>query len=73
MQPEHDTDSDPKIGPPIVKGIVIGTPTALILLTVVIWLITDNDLGDSIATALLPGFLLGIFGGGFVGLASAMD
>ncbi len=73
MEPEPSTDTDPKIGSAIVKGIVIGTPTTLVLLTLAIWLITDNDLGDSLATALLPGFLLGIFGGGFAGMATVLD
>lgn len=73
MEPEQDTGQDLEVGRAIAKGVAIGTPVALVFLTLVIWIITDNDLGDSLATALLPGFLLGFFGGGFVGLALVMD
>jgi len=38
-----------------------------------VWLITDNDIFDSIATAILPGILLGTFGGGFAGMAMTME
>jgi hypothetical protein len=77
MESTHDNDQeiehDAKLGRAIVRGVLIGLPVVLISLTLGIWLITDNDLGDSIATALLPGILLGVFGGGFAGMASAMD
>lgn len=69
----HDDDQDLKFGQAIAKGAMVGVPVALVGLALVIWLITDNDLGDSIATALLPGVLLGVFGGGFVGMAAASD
>jgi hypothetical protein len=51
---------------------MIGFPVCLIGLTVAVWLITDLDLADSFATALLPGILLGGFAGGFVGVTRAM-
>lgn len=77
MESSHDDDleieHDTRFGQAIVRGIVIGTPVVLVALTLGIWLLTDNDLGDSLATSLLPGVLLGVFGGGFVGMASAMD
>lgn len=73
MESPHDMDRDIRFGKAILKGIMIGIPVVLVGLTLGIWLITDNDLGDSIATALLPGVLLGAFGGGFAGMASAMD
>jgi len=38
-----------------------------------VWLITDLDLKDAFVTALLPGVLLGGFGGGFAGVAATMD
>lgn len=69
----HDSDNDTRLGKAILRGIVIGVPVVLVALTVGVWLITDNDLGDSLATALLPGVLLGAFGGGFAGMASALD
>lgn len=73
MESPEDTDYDIRFGKAIQRGVIIGIPVVLVGLTLVIWLITDNDLGDSIATSLLPGVLLGAFGGGFAGMASAMD
>lgn len=61
------------MGHAIMRGMMIGVPVVLVLLTIGIWLMTDNDLGDSLATALLPGTLLGTFGGGFAGMATTMD
>jgi len=69
---EHEsTDTDP-MGPAIIRGIVIGIPVALIGLTIAIWLITPLDIAESALTALLPGILLGAFGGGFAGMAMTM-
>jgi len=60
------------MGPAILRGIIIGVPVALIGLTIAIWLITDLDMWESMTTALLPGILLGAFGGGFAGMAMTM-
>lgn len=60
------------MGRAIVRGVIIGLPTAIVVLTIGVWLITDNGLGTSFATAILPGVLLGVFGGGFAGMASTM-
>jgi hypothetical protein len=60
------------MGPAIIRGIIIGVPVALVGLTVAIWLITDLDIYVSLTTALLPGILLGAFGGGFAGMAMTM-
>jgi len=60
------------MGRAIMRGIGIGLPVTLIGLTFAIWLITDLDLVDSLVTALLPGTLLGAFGGGFAGMAMTM-
>lgn len=73
MESPQDTDYDIRFGKAILRGILIGVPVVLVGLTIGIWLITDNDLPDSIATALLPGVLLGVFGGGFAGMATAME
>ena len=62
-----------RMGRAIVRGVAIGFPLSIIGLTLAVWLITDLDLGDSFATALLPGVLLGGFGGGFAGVAATMD
>lgn len=70
---EFDSSRDARMGKAIIKGIIIGFPAAVLFLTAAIFLITDLDLADSFATALLPGVLLGGFGGGFVGVAATMD
>jgi len=62
-----------RMGKAIVRGVAVGFPVCLIGLTVAIWLITDLDIVDSVATALLPGILLGGFAGGFAGVAATMD
>ncbi len=72
MMTEHEgTERDP-MGPAIIRGILIGIPVVLVGLSVGIWLITDLDFFESITTALLPGILLGAFGGGFAGMAATM-
>jgi hypothetical protein len=65
------TDRDP-MGPAIIRGILIGIPVVLVGLTIAVWLITDLDIFESMTTALLPGILLGAFGGGFAGMAATM-
>lgn len=62
-----------RMGRAIARGVTIGFPVCLIGLTIAVWLITDLDLADSFATALLPGILLGGFAGGFAGVAATMD
>ena len=61
------------MGEAIVKGVLIGLPTAIVGLTGFVWLITDLDVFDSFATAILPGILLGAFGGAFTGMAATMQ
>ncbi|MCI0424299.1 MAG: hypothetical protein L0Z49_10545 [Actinobacteria bacterium] len=68
---EHD-DHDALVRA-VARGVAIGIPLAIVALTLVVWGITDLDLGDSFATGLLPGVLLGGFAGGFAGVASTMD
>ena len=70
---EADENRDARMGKAIVRCLAISFPAALIGLTVAVWLITDLDLADSFATALLPGILLGGFSGGFAGVAMTMD
>jgi hypothetical protein len=69
---EHP-DQDSKMGKAVARGVAIGLPLAIVALTLVVWAITDLDLGDSFATALLPGVLLGGFAGGFAGVAMTME
>lgn len=61
------------MGKAIIRGVLIGLPTVLVFLTVAIWLITDLDWFNSLVTALLPGILLGAFGGGFAGMSMTME
>jgi hypothetical protein len=68
---QEGTERDP-MGPAIIRGIMIGIPVVLVGLTIGIWLITDLDIFESLTTALLPGILLGAFGGGFAGMAATM-
>lgn len=70
-----ETEATPsnRIGKAIIRGVMIGMPVGIIGLTLAIFLITDNDLINSFATALLPGVLLGTFSGGFAGMALTME
>ncbi len=61
------------MGKAITRGVLIGLPSVVIILTLGVFLITDKDIFDSFATAILPGILLGVFGGGFAGMAMTMD
>ncbi|MEX1126146.1 MAG: hypothetical protein WEE53_10840 [Acidimicrobiia bacterium] len=69
---EHETSSRP-IGKAITRGVVIGLPVGIVGLTLAVWLITDLDVFDSFATAIMPGVLLGAFAGGFTGMATSME
>ena len=69
---DHESNKTDPTGAAIVRGIMFGLPVTLVGLTLAIWLITDLDLVDSLVTALLPGVLLGAFGGGFAGMAMTM-
>jgi hypothetical protein len=67
-----DTEERDPMGPAIVRGVLIGIPLMLVGLTIGIWAITDIGFFESLTTALLPGILLGAFGGGFAGMAITM-
>jgi hypothetical protein len=71
MAEQEGAERDP-MGPAIIRGILIGIPVVLVGLSIGIWLITDLDIFESMTTALLPGILLGAFGGGFAGMAATM-
>ena len=76
MAQEHQTEeqsAEATLGRAVAKGVIIGLPVALIGLSLALFLFTDRGLVDSIVTALLPGVLLGAFGGGFAGMAATMD
>lgn len=69
----HDADSDLAFGMSILKGSVVGLPLMIAFMAVAVWLVTGQSWETSIATALLPGVLFGVFGGGFVGMLRAMN
>ncbi len=69
----HEDANDSRMQTMLVRCILIGIPVAIAVLTLAVWLITDQDLPDAISTALLPGILLGVFAGGFTGVALTMD
>lgn len=77
MAEQHTDDAAPEHESRMVKAIVrditFALPAALVLLTVVLLVFTEKSLGDAIATALLPGVLIGVFFGGFSGTARTMD
>jgi heme/copper-type cytochrome/quinol oxidase subunit 4 len=70
---EADVTRDARMGKAILKGLAVGLPISIVLMTIAVWLITDLDLADSFATALWPAILFGGFAGGFAGVASTMD
>lgn len=57
----------------IVRDISVALPVALIVLFGALMLYTDKSVTDAIATAILPGLLIGVFFGGFSGTARTMD
>lgn len=70
---EIEEDTDGNVGRAVVRGVVLGLPASMVLITVAVWLSTDLGLLGSFITALLPGTLLGVFGGGFAGIATTME
>ena len=70
---EAETTPAARMGKAIMRGIGIGLPVTIVAMTLAVWLITDLDLADSFSTAILPGVLLGAFGGGFAGMAMTME
>jgi ABC-type Mn2+/Zn2+ transport system permease subunit len=62
-----------RMGRAIIRGVVVGVPLSIVGIALAVWLMTDLDIGDAIATALLPGVLFGGFAGGFAGVAATMD
>lgn len=69
----HDAGSDLAFGMAILKGSIVGLPLMIVFMTVAVWMTTGQSWQTSIATALLPGVLFGVFGGGFLGMLRATD
>lgn len=78
--PAHDTDEDygddETLGVRVMRGIITGMalsiPAAILLIGAFLLAVTDRDIIDSLAAALLPGVLTGFFAGGFIGVVRAM-
>ena len=73
---EHDDDGvehEARMAKAITRDITIALPVALVFVTAVLMLFTERTLGDAVATALVPGVLIGVFFGGFSGTARTMD
>jgi hypothetical protein len=68
---EHESTPG-RAGKAITRGVAIGLPVGIVAMTLAVWLITDLDIFDSFATAIMPGVLLGSFAGGFVGTVTGM-
>jgi hypothetical protein len=68
---EHESTPG-RAGKAITRGVAIGLPVGIVGLTLAVWLITNLDIYDSFATAIMPGVLLGAFSGGFVGMTASM-
>ena len=58
-----------RMGKSLVKGILIGLPISYVGLVAALLLMTERDFVRSIETAVLPGLLIGVFFGGFFGMA----
>lgn len=70
---DQGASADSRVGKAVAKGVGIGLPLGVIGMTLVVWLITDLDLGDAFAAGLLPGIMFGVFAGGFTGVTRSMD
>lgn len=68
-----EANPDLVFGLAVAKGALAGIPVMLVFLSIAVWLITDQSAVDSIVIAILPGVLLGVFGGGFLGVLRGMD
>lgn len=78
QEPDHSADGaggniDLVFGQAVMKGALVGLPVMIVFMSAAVWAMTDQSLETSIVTALLPGVLLGVFGGGFLGMLRAMD
>lgn len=77
MSEQHTDDAaiehESRMVKAILRDITFALPAALVLLTGVLLVFTERSLIDAIATAILPGVLIGVFFGGFSGTARTMD
>ena len=53
----------------VVKGVAIALPIGYVGLVVGLMMMTGRGFGNALETAILPGMLIGVFFGGFSGMA----
>lgn len=70
---EEQAQYESRFGRSVALGILYATPIALVLVTIAVLLMTGRTLSSSIAIAVLPGVLIGVFFGGFVGMVRALE
>lgn len=73
MTESEGEDQGRRMAHAVVEGIVKALPISYILLTAAIFFLTDRSFVVAAATAALPGILIGVFFGGFVGVTRTMD
>ena len=60
-----------RLGKVLVRSVLIATPIAIAFLIGTMLLTTDESFWAAFGSAILPGVLVGVFGGGFVGMIIA--
>ena len=65
--------SGARFGHLVTVGILIGIPLFVIVTTIGVYVGSSQSMGSAFLTAVWPGVLMGVFGGGFVGTAMAMN
>jgi hypothetical protein len=73
MTDDQQAGFESRMAHAIIRGVLIGLPLAFVVITAGVVFATDRTLGGAAAIAILPSVLLGVFGGGFAGVAKTMD
>src|SRR5690606_13041090 len=63
-----ETSNESSLGAAVTKGILIGIPFGLLIMSIVFWLLGSTDLPNAVAAAALPGTLFAVSAGGFTGV-----
>lgn len=71
--PDHDVNEDLIFARTIGKAVVMALPLSLVAITAGVWFATSQPFGTVVAASLLPGLLMGVFGGGFAGTVIALN
>lgn len=79
MTTEHDTEIHEdmegafqlgsRLGKAVVKGALVALPIAYVGLVLGLMVLTARGFRNSLETAILPGLMIGVFFGGFAGMA----